>query len=105
MNNVYFVKVGTKIWFGRDKRPYHVKACNERFAICTKPFNLQKTVLYTICDWEKGIRGTENLVFCMGFETTEGCEEALERLTSGESEVSQRNYVELDIYSMENKLD
>lgn len=43
-------KRGQKIWFEGEKRPYTVRACDERFAICTKPFNLRKTVLYTIID-------------------------------------------------------
>lgn len=46
---------------------------------------------------KKRIRGTENLVFCMCFETDEECENALERLTCGDSEVSRRNFVGLDI--------
>jgi hypothetical protein len=32
----------------------------------TKPFNAQKTVLYTIIDWELGIRGPSNLIFNIG---------------------------------------
>lgn len=74
-----------------------MRACNSRYAICTKPFNPNKTVLYTIIDFEKDIRGTENLIFCMGFETDELCNEALARLQVGESEVSYRNRVALDI--------
>ena len=88
-------QVGDKIWFAREKRPYTVKACDERFIICTKPHFA--TVMYTIIDLQFDIRGTENLIFCMGFETTELCDEALLRLQTGESEVSYRNRVELDI--------
>lgn len=104
MYNINFIKEGTKIWFGSEKRPYRVKACNERFAICTKPFNIKKTVLYTICDWGNGIRGTENLVFGASFETYEECVEALERLTTGETEISKRNYVNLDITMLQNDI-
>ena len=74
-------------------------ASNHFFAICTKPFNPKKTVLYTVIDWHEQIRGTENLVFGMGAETMKQCEEMLERLTQGETEVSSRNNVELDIES------
>lgn len=88
-------QVGDKIWFAAEKRPYTVRACDERFIICTKP--CFKTVLYTIIDLRFDIRGTENLIFCMGFETDELCNEALVRLQQGESEVSRRNRVELDI--------
>lgn len=91
------IPIGAKIWFAGEKQGYTVKASNVAFCVLTKPFNAQKTVLYTIIDWESGIRGAENLVFGMGAETTELCEEMLERLTNGESEVSSRNYVDLDI--------
>jgi len=88
---------GQKIWFKKDVKPYTIRCRNERYLICTKPFNLKKTVIYTIVDLKKGIRGTENLIFCMGFEGDEDCKEALGRLTSEETEVSHRNFVELDI--------
>lgn len=88
---------GSKVYFHEYKRPYTVRCRNERFLICTQPFNLKKTVLYTIIDLEKNIRGTENLIFCMGYESDLDCLEALERLQSNESEVSKRNFVQLDI--------
>lgn len=90
-------KIGDNIWFLKEKRPYTVRACNDRFIICTKPFNLKKTVLYTIIDLQFDIRGTENLIFCMGFESDEDCNDALIRLQSGQTEVSHRNRIELDI--------
>jgi len=93
--NKFFL--GQNLWFDKETKPYQIKAFNNKFAICTKPFNLQKTVLYTIIDIEQNIRGTENLVFGMGFETTKDCEEALARLTVGETEVSSRNNVTLNI--------
>ncbi len=91
------MKQGNKVWLSGDKKPYTVRAVNDLFAVLTKPFNLKKTVLYTIIDFKKQIRGTENLIFCMGFESDDDCNEALARLTSGESEVSHRNYVQLII--------
>jgi len=67
------------IYFKSQKRPYKVRASNAWFAICTKPHF--KTVLYTIIDFHEQIKGTENLVFGMGAETDEECNEMLERLT------------------------
>lgn len=96
MNDVKF-ETGQKIWFEGEKRPYTVRSCNQRFAICTKPFNLKYTVLYTIIDKENNIRGTEGLTFCMGFETDQDCNEALIRLQTGQTEVSYRNREELNI--------
>ena len=90
-------KKGDKIKFAGEKQRYTVRASNDNFVICTKPFNPRKTVLYTVVDFKKNIRGIENLIFCFGAETDNECEEMLERLASGETEVSYRNNIELDI--------
>lgn len=89
--------VGSKVWFAGEKQGYTVKASNVAFAVLNKPFNARKTVLYCIIDWESGVRGPENLVFGMGAETTKECEEMLERLTTGETEVSSRHCCDLII--------
>jgi len=101
-------QVGQKIKFRREKQRFTVRACNERFAICTKPFNPRHTVIYTIIDLEEGVRGTENLVFGMGAETDQQCQEMLTRLTTPQksgigfqTEVSHRNRIDLDIESIE----
>lgn len=88
---------GARVRFSGEVRPYTVRVSNERFAVCTKLFNLRHTSLYTIVDLKRNVRGRENLIFGMGFETDEQCEQALERLISGESEVSYRHYVPLEI--------
>jgi len=88
---------GDKIKFAGEQQRYTVRACDNRFAVCTKPFNLMGTVLYTIVDLFQGVRGTENLIFCAGFETDEQCQQALARLVTGETEVSRRNRVKLVI--------
>lgn len=101
------IPVGSKIKFFNEKQSYTVMASNICFSICTKPLNQikrlggkkykhDKTVLYTIIDWREGIRGTENLIFGFGAETMKQCEEMLERLTNGDSEISYRNRVNLD---------
>ncbi len=96
------INTGDRIYFPGEKKPYKVRASNNKFAICTKPFNLKNTVLYTIIDKKNNIRGTENLIFCMGFESDEDCIEALERLTTKETEISHRNFVELRINKIVN---
>lgn len=89
---------GARVKFVSEKQAYTVRASDgERFAVLTKPFNARRTVLYTIVDRVERIRGRENLIFCMGFETDEKCFEALVRLVSGESAVSHRHYGDLDI--------
>lgn len=102
------IPVGTKIKFKREKLCYTVMASNVCFLICTKPQNLiirlgnkkykhEKTVLYTVVDRKEKVRGTENLIFGFGAETKEQCQRMLKRLTEGDSEVSFRNRVSLDI--------
>jgi len=91
------VKVGDKIKFAGDKQRYTVQARDERFLICTRPFNLKATTLYTVVDLKEDVRGAENVVFGLGYETRQQCKEALDRFASGESEVSHRNRVPLDI--------
>ena len=90
------MKVGDKVKFAEEKQRYTVQAKGERYIVLTKPFNLRKTVLYTVVDTEKNIRGTENLIFCMGAETRKDCEEMLQRLESGQTEVSHRNNIRLN---------
>ena len=47
-------KVGDKIRFAEEKKPYTIRACDDRFLVCTKPYNFRpKTMLYIInrrCD-------------------------------------------------------
>jgi len=109
IGNVYHetfkIEVGTKIKFFSEKQRYTVRASNVAFCICTKPFNARKTVLYTVIDWNRNVRGTENLIFGMGAKTDKECKEMLARLTEGESEVSYRNFIELDIEKVEESND
>lgn len=94
---MYKFAVGNKVIFRSESGEFVVRACDERFAICTQPYERLNTVYYTIIDLEKDIRGTENYVLCFGLEDDEDCNDALLRLQSGESAVSHRNYVDLDI--------
>jgi len=90
------VPVGSKVKFLNEKGPYTVQASNMFFSVLTKPYNLKKTVFYTIVDWRNQVRGPENLVFGLGAETREQCEQMLDRITKGESEISSRHWAELD---------
>lgn len=93
-----YLQKGDKIKFWKEKHKYTVVAANKRFAICIKPFNAQKTYLYTIIDFKEGIRGPENLIFnCTDLQTERGPREMLVRLGRGETEVSYRRNIPLDI--------
>lgn len=98
------IKVGDKIHFYGEKQGYVVKARNDRFAICTKPFNLKKTVFYTIIDFEKWIRSTNDYVFKpYDYKDIKDIEESLLDLEKGEYELSRRNQVDLHIWKITQK--
>ena len=88
---------GMKVKFRSEKQKYTVVCASRRYAICTKPFNARKTVLYTIIDQWTNYRAPENLVFGMGAETREQCLEMLVRLLDHESSLSRRHELNLDI--------
>lgn len=91
------VKVGDKVYVPTDKRPYKVRARDDRYIICTKPFNLQHTVLYFIVDLVDKWRAPDNMIFCHGYETDEDCVERLKELQDGTIELSRRRGITLDI--------
>ncbi len=100
------MNIGDKIRFEEEKQAYTIQAMGVRYLVCTKPFNLKNTVLYTIVDLQENIRGTENLVFGAGAETREQCEEMLMRLEGNDvdlgfqTEISRRNNVQLKIQEL-----
>lgn len=97
------VKVDAKIYFEGEAKPYTVKACNEHFAICTKPHF--STVLYSIIDWANNRRGPNNLVFnSYDYKKQSDINRCLNQLTSdkqtyttGLLEVSKRHGADLAI--------
>ena len=91
------VKIGDKIYIPKHKRPFTVRARNDRYIICTKPFNAKHTVIYFIIDLKEKRRGPDNMVFCCGYESDEDCRERLIELQSGIIEVSRRRGIDLDI--------
>lgn len=91
------VKVGDKVYVPNEKKPYRVRARDDRYIICTKPFNPQHTVVYFIVDLLERWRAPDNMIFCGGYETDEDCQERLAELQSGEIELSRRRGIPLDI--------
>jgi hypothetical protein len=86
-----------KVKLEGERQRYTVMAANERFAIMTKPFNAQKTYLYTIVDLKRGVRGPCDLIFGLpcDVDTPAGAAEALGYLERREMEVSYRRCVPL----------
>lgn len=91
------VQVGDKVYVPTDKKPYRVRARDDKYIICTKPFNPRHTVLYFIIDLVTKRRGPDNMIFCSGYETDEDCQERLKELQEGEITVSWRRSIPLDI--------
>jgi hypothetical protein len=75
------------IWFSGEKQAFTIRACNDRYAVC---YRLSKKGVHmcTIADNKRMLRGSESPV--RPERTTFGygiCEEILQRLHKGESEV------------------
>lgn len=53
---------GDRIRFAEEKQRYTVRAVSAdgRWVICTKPFNPHRTVIYTVIDFDSGVRGPDN---------------------------------------------
>ena len=91
------VDVGDKVYIPGEKRPYTVQCRDDRYIICTKPFNLRHTVQYFIIDLVDKWRAPDDMVFCFGYETPEQCRERLQELQSGKIHLSRRRGVPLDV--------
>lgn len=93
--------VGARIKFRGEVQRYTVQAASPRYAICTKPFNARKTVIYTIIDFERAVRGRDDRVLGMGYGTRQDCERNLKAMLApehlGPVGVSKRHCVPLDI--------
>ena len=95
MSDADKAKVGDRIYFDGSRMPFTVQARSRRYIIATRPFAQRKTVLYTVVDLREGVRGPDNLIFCMGYETRDACIERLSDLKEGLAEVSHRKRVPL----------
>lgn len=89
------VDIGDKVYIAGEKRPYKVRARDNRYIICTKP--CFDTVLYFIIDLIDRWRGPDDRTFCSGYETEEDCQERLKEFQDGTIEVSSRRGVRLDL--------
>lgn len=100
--SVRTASVGDRVKFAEERLSYTVRARGRRYLVCNKPFNPRKTVLYSVIDLMENVRGTENLIFCMGAESADDCEAMLARLEGraagiSPTYVSYRNRIPLNI--------
>lgn len=81
--------VGDKVKFANTRHPWTVRAVTRagRFVILTKPFNLRRTVLYTVVDFDRGVRGVDDH-YGLGYETDEQIDAALAMFQSTEDDLA-----------------
>jgi hypothetical protein len=85
---------GQRIRFTDEKQAYTVQAVSPdgRWVIVTKPFNARRTVLYSVMDMSRGIRGRDNH-YGLGYETRPQILRAMAWFRAGVAEVSYRSWV------------
>lgn len=94
-------KVGDKIKFPNQRMTYKIRACNDRYIIATKPYNPQKTFLYTIIDLKCLVCGADNYRGeLFNYEDEEIAEHALYLLNKKDNDginlqISFRNFIAL----------
>ena len=91
-------QVGDRVWFWEEKFGYTIRALNNRYLVCTKPFNLRKsTVIYTVVDLQERVRSTDGYVFSpYDYVSDEDCQSLVKDLENGHW-LSQRNEIPLRI--------
>lgn len=119
--NQFFV-VGNKVYFHDEKLPYNVMAVSKRYAVVSRPLNRREDAvllhnqvktgaycnfteafehnkqspIYSIVDFKKNIKSTDNLVFGLyNYSKEEECKKVIKDLEIGKIELSFRNRCEL----------
>lgn len=88
-------KVWDKILLLWQKRPYTIKARSDRYIIATKPYNPQRTIVYTIIDLkEKWMWPNDRVFNPYDYAKQEDIEECLFDLMGNEDlcNISQRHW-------------
>lgn len=89
---------GASVFFHGEKQPFKIKARTSRYAICTKPFNLQRTVTYCIIDFEDNKRAPNDLVLSnYDYKSKEDIDRCMIDLIEGKVFLSRRNGMDLDV--------
>ena len=84
---VVALAVGDRVKFAEEKQRYTVRGVTRggRFAICTKPFNPLRTVLYSVVDFQRGVRGKDNY-YGLGYESDADVAAALHQFQHTEND-------------------
>ena len=92
---------GDRIRFDSEKMSYKIIAASDRYLICTRPYNPQRTYQYTIVDLVDKMRGPDNMLLgpLYDYDDKKEAEKALIDLENGELSLSPRRSKELVIAS------
>lgn len=92
------MEIGDKILMEGERQRYAVQAFDDRFVIMTKPFNAQRTYLYTIADRKRLVRGPINLIFGLPSDVNspESAKVVLGMMNAEKWEPSHRKSVDLE---------
>lgn len=96
------LETGDRLKFDGDHRWWTVRAVSAHFAALTRQAEFRPAGVrcYTVLDWRNGVRGPCNLIgqgYGDGSYTEPECAEMLARFESGDLEVSQRNWVPIEV--------
>lgn len=94
--------VGDRVTFGEERHAYTIRAisADRRWMICTKPFNLQRTVLYCVLDRRGQRRGPDDRLFGPSYETDEDVALALHGFEHDGWEVSVRRDLRINVVAV-----
>lgn len=100
--------VGTRVRLtpAPSTRWWTVQAVSDNFVACVRQaeFQTRGTLMYTVLDWRRGLRGPCNLIgrgWGDGSYSQQECAELLQAFESDEVEVSHRSNVPLEILAVE----
>jgi hypothetical protein len=96
------LETGDRLKFDGDHRWWTVRAVTPNFAALTRQAEFKRAGIrcYTVLDWRNGVRGPCNLIgqgYGDGSYSEAECADMLRRFESRDLEVSQRNWVRIDI--------
>ena len=91
------ISKGDKVKFKSEVQQYTVRAANDRYIICTKPFNAINGYLYSIIDLKEKIRAPHDRMFnCYGYDDKD-FRAMLIHIMRGTINLSHRRRIALDI--------
>lgn len=104
MKNKWNYKQGDKVYFIGERMGYTIRACDDRYLICTKPYNFRpNTCIYTIVDLQENIKGMDSYIIGpYDYWSQEDCDNGLKELQDGTMKLSYRHREPINIDHIKN---